>query len=332
MKKKLNLTLGVIYLLANFILCAETQKNLFPEGDFDQGSLNKILDHYQKDIVIRKGGVDESGNCLYMPGGKSYNCTTLQIKVEPFKKYRLSFFAKIDEKDFELSSIAFNYIAWTKTKSLPIWGIKFYSKSDKKKTLNRQHRTFYQKIISNKWQKYIEIFYPPKGADTMTVTFGNGRDNFPTLIDNIYIEELNNGYVNINPDFSLGPYNYSGYGFSRNAWIKEKEGVSGKFELDATEGFVIGDAIPVSPGKYNLEIVGRKGNNKKMITTFFIDYHSYDKKKEKFDKKKPSFFRFDKKKMQIQTYDFIIPPGIDFICLRFAYGIFGSVKIKKMQK
>jgi len=325
------LQLLIVLLCPLGLSATESDLNLIPWGNFENIKINEIAQGGQKGIIILDKKGRNQSSCVFLPNEKSLVCALKQIEIKPLTKYRLSFWGKIDDQEFYLKDIAPNQIVWKDTQELPTWSYLFYNLSLKWINVGAQP-SFDQKIISNDWMLYQSIFYTPKDANLMKISFSNGKNPLPLLVDDISLEELkNDAVININPDFSLGPYNYSGYKFMKNAWIKEKEGEPGKYELDATEGFVIGDAIPLSPGKYSLEIAGRKGDNKKAVTTFFIDYHSFDTEKEKSDMKKPSFFRFDDKKMQTQTYDFVISPGIDFICMRFAWGIFDSVKIKKTQ-
>lgn len=325
-----------MFFIAYISTCrAETPKNIFPEGDFEGGELKTVLDHYQSNIVIRKGGVGESSNCLFIPGGGSWDCRTRQIKIEPLKKYCLSFWAKIDEENFDLSRIAFNDRAWKQTKYLPTWRVNFYSQSDKKKPLNRHHWTFYQKIISNNWREYIEIFYTPIGANNMVVVFGNGKDNYPILFDNINIYELKDRFVNINPDLSLGKYNYSGYHHAVKAFIVPKLGNTQEFMIDSRgdsiyNGYIVGDPIPVTlDKKYNITVRAKAFivDDERKITRFSVQY--YNKNMEVIKRNNITFKWTDPENFQEKSRDFFVPEGASFIRFSIGSGFFDKIQLTK---
>src|SRR5699024_7345227 len=92
------------------------------------------------------------------------------------------------------------------------------------------------------------VFYTPVGADRVKVVFYNGSSKNRVVIDNVLLAPVRvEGFVNINPEFSLGRFNYSGYVHAHTSPIILKDDGSGDGYLDTAHGWVMGDPIPVQP-------------------------------------------------------------------------------------
>ena len=126
------------------------------------------------------------------------------IPVTPGKKCRLSLTAKVDARD----TVEFNdriHIMrvrryWRGSTSCEL---RFFDADGKPAGAFRNRCP----ILTSNWHDYVDVFYIPSRARTMTVTFAPAkRDLFLKKIELAYDSE--NGALNCNPEFSYGDLNY----------------------------------------------------------------------------------------------------------------------------
>lgn len=331
------LAVTVIFLLSPFLLKAtepsDLGEKLFPEGDFNSLALKEMAKWYSNGVKILPGKGMDNTAALYLPRGKKSGCVLKNIPVEPLTRYRLIFYAKIDEDNFRFRDYAFRDQLWKSAKYiLPEWRISFYASNSLEKPLSRGHWTFYQKIISNKWALYKEEFYTPEKSAFMGISFSNSKNGFAVLIDDIQLEKLDSEkIVNINPDFSFGKYNYSGYNHTVKGWIREQPGAPGKYYIDLSGGgYVIGDFIPVKGGKkYRITVIG-KAKEAGSWARLDLNYNTFQpmEKKPLFA---PVWFRFTNiDALKEESYDFVMPEWVDYVNLAFSNGVFEKVELKEI--
>lgn len=328
-----------IFILLLLPMSVFAQANIFESGNFESGKLSDSIGwNPYKSVKLIKGAAEKGKSILSLPGLQKTSCRTRAIKISQLNHYELSFYAKINEDDFFLGDVVFNKEVWRNTQSLPQWHVQFYTDIDCKKRIpisGIHYRRFDNKIIANTWQKYTIPFYVPSEAKAMTVQFSNGKDMYALLIDDISVAPVKKRTVNLNPDFSLGQYNYSGYNCAHKSWIEPEEAQQG-FYMDCSQGHVIGDPIPLEKGNYSIAITAKPVKQtsrlaKRKIPRFYIDF--YDEKMKRISQKiqKTISFRWrpTNKEWKTHTYDFAVRDQVKFIRFRFGGGYFDKIVFTK---
>ena len=132
--------------------------------------------------------------------------------------------------------------------SLPTRKIVFYD-ADKKII-----SVIYKRMLFGKWHKYRDVFYSPRKAAFMQLSFMSGNNDGVFYMDDVkFALAPDEGAININPTFSYGKYNYSGWRRKFNgAGLLELE--NGEVVFDTAYGSV-SKTFPLSkPGTYSLFI------------------------------------------------------------------------------
>lgn len=187
--------------------------------------------------------------------------TAVMFKAVPVNediKYRLTFLAKQEgleaiEENPRLSDTIFNC-----NKLHPYYQVMFYGEDGTIPKGRSPLLAMPFRLI----HEYTHIFYPPPGASFMQMIIGipSKERSIVSLSDLNLSKQADEGAININPKFELGPYNYSG-------WQRFNE-ADGAHQLYSTSdhktvlftGFTaFSESFPLkAPGTYKLY---QKGSN-----------------------------------------------------------------------
>jgi len=121
---------------------------------------------------------------------------------------------------------------------------------------------------------YRDVFHTPTGAEAARITLTSGK-GVRLALSTLKIEEApDEGALNVNPSFSLGPHNYSGWrNISAGGKLIERDG---KTVLDTKYGSTGHDIPLIAPGTYALSAIAT-GNGYNSVVIVRV----YDKRGKK---------------------------------------------------
>ncbi len=316
-----------------FVFSLAGEEISVPWGDgFEKGD---VKDYFQRKLThaaIMKGvGVDGSKALVIDPEKAGPEKTMVrafmkQIPVQPFVKYKFSFMGKVEGPDtFEnnplMEHIYFDAARGSKGKPLPGWELLFTDENGKKITYGSPLSSV---MAHNGWTRYEEIFYAPLNSKELQIVFHNFMNMKNKLfIDDMKLETIDEGALNINPDFRYGIYNYSGYS-PRNARIVELE--KGVFAMDASpDNSFSSTHIPVRPGKeYQLTAHLKSLDKRVRITVGLIDING-----KSLSPLKTNIELYPPNREETKTMVFVAPENIAYVTLHGRNGIVKSFKLKE---
>jgi len=252
--------------------------------NFQSGKIENYISRVGKVIELVK---EEDGTfALKIPSAKTrIFLTTLKTPVKGGERYNFSFMSKVDgpyifEKNPQIEELMLMSNKDRKSNGvapLPKWYILFQDSNNR--GVRRGYNQFYTcMLFSNK--RYAEEFVVPNGAKTMTISFTNGNKDTSLRISDLKLKKIDNPKtLNINGDFSLGRYNYSGWNdnYKFSCRLRENPEKNGAFQYDAHKGISYGDSICAEPGKkYNISY--RFGSVKNKTARLRIYFYSKDRK------------------------------------------------------
>ncbi len=109
--------------------------------------------------------------------------------------------------------------------------------------------------------EYVHVFYPPQGARLMQLAIGiPSKDSTVYVSDMKLSQHVDDGVININPKFELGPYNYSGWkGFNEADGVHQLYAEADGKTVLFTGFTAFSESFPLKePGTYRLY---QKGSN-----------------------------------------------------------------------
>lgn len=235
----------------------EERENLLTDGGFESGELRNAI-HWRSASSIDVTRDDAfAGEWSLGLRGEAAAATTISIPVEPDQQYRMTFMAKVDGPGVIATDAPGALERLRATQGLASWRLNFHHNESPDTRLNRGFPQFFTKIVHDEWTAYREDFYPPTGANQVQIVFVNGAEGNELTIDAIELVAVDEGPMNLNPDISFGALNFTGYSYARQARIVPKDDESEDSYLDTTEGWVIGDPIPVEQRTYQFSFRGR---------------------------------------------------------------------------
>lgn len=275
--------------------------------------------------------VDERVICLGLPAKPEKPAVDLlfpAVPVEAEVKYRLSFRARLEGPDTvtenpQLEYLFFHYDKGVVGKNLPGWGLRFSDAAGQER--RRRLPIFHTVVMHREWRTYTETFYAPPEASQVQVSFSNRKNPDNLLyVDQIRIERLADGCLNINPEFGDGPEDYSGYNYGVRQRLVSN--AAGGWRLDANAGWFSGDPIPVVPeGEYQLtvqlETVDKIGR---------LSLHLLDGAWAKAGVLQQTI-RQSAVGRQTHCLDFIVPAGVSWLRLVGGGGYFERIVLQKVQ-
>ena len=257
MKSILNIIVGGVFFCT---ISASMKAEEMLWDNFQSGKKENYINKGAKAVEFVKEG--DNTFALKIPSTKRrIFITSLKTPVKGGERYKFSFICKVDgpytfEKNPQIEELMLMSNKDRKSSGvapLPKWYIHFQDSNNK--GVRRGYNQFYTcMLFSNK--SYVEEFDVPLGSKTMTISFTNGNKDTSLCISDLKLTKIAKPKtLNINGDFSLGRYNYSGWNdnYKFACRIRENPEKSGAFQYDAHKGISFGDFISAEPGKkYNI--------------------------------------------------------------------------------
>lgn len=294
---------------------------------FKSGKLNDSLKWRTRGVTVEKvDGV----NVISMAKSdavkiKDMGFNLKNVKVEPGKMYKLTITASVEGPDnledmpmlgrlLQISNKA------KAGKTLAGWRMLFINNSGKHlATDSRPWCCFVRKGKAD----YVQIFYtPPQTGEIVLQIKNHGNVSNVLKFYKFSLEEIDGDVRNVNPDFSLGVNNCSGYSYGGAKWKLIEE--NGKVVMQCNGSWVMGDPIPVKPGeKYILTATGAKSEN----DTGAVSIWNLSGKNSISGKRSKSILVFRKDSYETLSMEFIVPENVTRIRTYLSRGKFSEVKL-----
>jgi hypothetical protein len=259
---------------------AAASANLLPDGGFESGRLKTAMrDGGAKAELAQEAGIGGRW-ALRLPRGAVSQCV-FRLPVQAGRRYRLRFMGKVEGPGAIAADMAADAEHAMQrlgaTRGLAEWRIQFEDRNGRAMKLPAR---FGMKIIHAMWTEYREDFYAPAGAASLKLSFSNGTVENTAWIDDICLTPLEGKALNLNPEISLGAYNFSGYNLFHNysrydpavkavriILAPDKDGY-----LDCACGYVLGDPFPARAGTYRLSFRARRhGPERASMAVWYYD-------------------------------------------------------------
>ena len=126
-----------------------------------------------------------------------------------------------------------------------------------------------QSLVPGRAGRMAYEFHAPAGAVSLTLRVSNSAGG-KVAVSNVVLQAVANApTVNVNPDFSLGLYNYSGVASANDGALRLVMGDDGRPRL-FTGFYCMTSAAPVTPGRsYRLKMAAR-GHHKNRMDSFLV--------------------------------------------------------------
>lgn len=268
------------------------------------------------------GGAAFANGTLTLPAGALHQVATLPFPAKGGERYRLTFLAQIQgphviEENPQYERLFF-FSPWTRKRlgqPLAAWEIVFRDRKRQIVTPAKTFLQFFNVVMSSRKRGYCEEFHTPAGTASIEVVFRNANKEDALLIEDLKFTRIESApTLNINPDFSLGKDNYSGWNGADKARIVPSPDAPGKFLLNAANTGVIGDGIPVKAGdsirlEYRMKkSEDAKGNARMQIFTYKDNLLRADCRTGQLAR---TFFFGPR--MTEGNYSFVVPEGITLL-------------------
>lgn len=300
------------------------------EADPGRGTLRELVQWHGGNVTLAV--VDGSQRlCLGLPATAEKPAVELifpAIPVEAGVKYRLSLQARLEGPDTlsenpQLSYLFFHYDKAAAGKTLPGWGFRF-SDADGREC-SRRLPFFHTAVMHHDWRTYTETFYAPPGAVRVQLLLGNRKNPDNVLqVGQVRLERVNDGCLNIQPDFADGPEDYSGYNYGvRQRLVPHPDG---GWRLDVRDGWFSGDPFPVTAGAeyrltVQLETIDKIGR---------LSLHLLDPAQGKAGVLKQTI-RQSAPGRRTHLLDFVVPDGAAWLRLVGSGGFFERIVVQRVQ-
>jgi hypothetical protein len=248
--------LSIIAALATVCLAASIPAPVRAESaqGFGDAFITKKAEAYLANAQqLRSGQVEfrpvqgGHGNCMVV--SKNTRITFLPVAIKENLKYRLSFGVRVDapetiEDNPRLGLTLRQFDSW-----LPcLRGPAFLDKESKPVKIARGRVPALTLPFGN-WFSFVKEFHSPPRAQFLQLEFDTKGDSTLFLRDLVLAPEEGDGAINVNPTFSLGKYNHSGW-LSLSRLLERPS--DGRVLFDSCYG-ASGEPFPVSePGMYRL--------------------------------------------------------------------------------
>ena len=160
----------------------------------------------------------------------------------------------------------------------PMQELEFFGPEGKDRKGPRFRR--FQPLLPGTFGRWVHEFHAPEGQVKMTLTVAdNKKTSLAVKLSDIHLEEVKDApTVNVNPDFALGLYNYSGVSGCNDNAVVLLPSPSGGVALHG--GFYVYLAkTPVRPGgRYNLEMKAQGWHRKVRMDGSFVFLNAAGKK------------------------------------------------------
>jgi hypothetical protein len=317
---------GCIHIFAAgaLALSASAAAPLPPDGSFESG---KLTVHWRSSprVKLERGSAADGQWALHLPRGDGSECVMKSMPVVGGRRYSLRLMGRVIGPGAIAADMAVDQPHAVQrlrgTRGLAGWRIAFTDTSGRPVKLD--HPRFVAKVIDAGWHDYREDFYAPAGAQRLELVFSNGSPDNDLWIDNIRLTPLEEGPLNLNPDVALGPYNFSGYNYLHNVHIEIKP--DGDGYLDCSQGWIIGDPIPVEHRAYRFSFKGRQTGDKKASAR--INY--YDRAMKGMG---GTHLLFVGGKWEQKNYELVPPAGAAYVRIVFGGGDFDWFRFESVSQ
>jgi len=211
----------------------------------------------------------------------------------------------------------------------PMQEIEFFGSEGKDRKGPRNRR--FQPLLPGTSGRWQHEFYAPAGQVKMALTVAdNKKKGFTVKLSDIRLEEVKDApTVNVNPDFALGPCNYSGIGGVNGDGAVLLKNPQGGNSFYGAMSFNT-EATPIEGGaKYRLEYAGW-GRFKGRIDPFM----NFSGKGKFPTVDLPRVHRDEKNDPALpgrRVYEFTAPEGAEWVSFCFYYATLDSLRLTKMK-
>jgi len=268
------------------------------------------------------------GEDKVISGGTSFLME--KVPIASLTPYRLSFSAKVDgpgnfEDSPQLEYLFMNADKAKMGRKMAGWKIIFYDSLGREIKLH--YASFWKCVFSKKIKLYNDEFYTPDGAAFLSVEFAPGEIEDKVCVSSPVLKKIDTSMIlNLNPEFKLGPYNYSGIGqLSGGKMMVTEEGVT---KLDLRNGWAVGNHIPVRPGE-NLQISVSATGFKKMGAVLKFNYYNTEGNEISRDR---ANLRIPQGEEKVLSYDFIVPDNANSIKIILGGAVYNWIKLERILK
>ena len=293
---------------------------------FETGKLDDSVKWRTRVSVGEKDGVKfiQMGKTPKTPG-KDFGFNLIQVPVEPNTIYKVVISAEVEGPDTVENDPAVIEALRVRDKRklgkpLPGWTIMQFNEADKHFT---SELASWASFCRKGKFEYVHLFYTPAAARSIVLRCHN-YGNLTNLVKfyKFTLEKVEGDTCNVNPDFAVGAYNWSGYSYGGNLWRIVEE--NGKAILKCNDSWVMGDPIAVKPGeKYTLTVTGsRPGKLTATARVLFLPEGSSFK-----GTASKEVISFKKGEFETQSIQFTVPEGTARLRTSLSRGDFKEVKL-----
>ena len=293
---------------------------------FETGKLDDSVKWRTRVSVGEKDGVKfiQMGKTPKTPG-KDFGFNLIQVPVEPNTIYKLVITAEVEGPDTVENDPAVIEALRVRDKRksgkpLPGWIIMCVN--DKDKHYTSEMPTWASFCRKGKFD-YTHLFYTQSATRAIIVRCHNyGNLTGVVKFYKFTLEKVDGDVCNVNPDFAVGAYNWSGYSYGGKLWRIVEE--NGKAILKCNDSWVMGDPIAVKAGeKYILTATGSKfGTRAGSASILFLDGASAFK-----GKRSKVVLYFSKDAFETKSFRFTVPEGVTRLRTSLGRGSFSEVKV-----
>lgn len=300
------------------------------ESDPGRGTLRELVQWHGGKVTLEEiDGIRRL--CLGLPATAEKPAVELvfpPVPVEAGVKYRLSLNARLVGPDTlaenpQLAHLFFRHDKSAAGKALPGWGFRFGAADGRE--CSRRLPLFHTVIMHDDWRTYTETFYAPPGAVRVQLLLGNRKNPDNMLqVGQVRLERIDDGCLNIQPDFADGPEDYSGYNYGvAQRLVPHPEG---GWRLDVRDGWFSGDPFPVTAGQeYRLTVQLETADQIGRLSLHLLDSDLAKAGVLKQTIRQASAGR------RVHRLDFVVPEGAAWLRLVGSGGFFERIAVQKVQ-
>lgn len=284
-------------------------------GDrFSKNDLKNYLKNTGKQIKLEADAT--YGRMIVSEG----NFAMKEVPVKPRTKYRLSFVAsRTGGTSFESELMDTMTLFPHRGAKYPVLQLRFSDAAGKTVPHDNPMLTIY----STAPEQYTCLFYTPSGTQKFSALFDVPRGIVLKLADLRLEEEKAEKSLNINGDFALGLYNYSGIASANDDTlriVRNEQKRNGFF----TGFYAYTTRCPVEPGKKYVLTLAGTGYNRNRVDSFLLFWRDSDWKKPLMRTALP---RLTKENGGRILYRFAAPPDARWMSLWIYHATMSEIRL-----
>lgn len=286
-------------------------------GDrFVKNAPEAYLKNPGKQLKFEKDGVN--GNTIV----SDTSFAVKEVRVTPRTKYRLSFVAsRSGGTSFESGLMDTMTLFQYRGSKYPVLRLRFADASGKTVPHDNPVLTIY----SAEPEKYTCLFYTPSGTENFSALFEVPRGIALRLADLRLEEEKTEKTLNINGDFALGLYNYSGIASANDETLRLLRNEQGKICF-FTGFYAYTTRCPIDPGKkYTLALTGT-GYYRNRVDSFLLFWKDSDWKKPLLKTDLPRLSKGNKGHI---AYQFTAPQDARWVSLWIYHATISEIRLSR---